>query len=222
MQSRTREGIALCVLEGSLGANERRALADLEKCAAVHAGDWGQYPMCMADGRFDPETVRGLQCAQQNLQGPNPSYWGLAACYAGPKLLDKLRPNTEAVIALECAMTSGGEPAVFASCTGGQLAVRELDKCLQHGIGGKGCFGDNNFFVQAHRALDQTIADAVGKNSVAYQAWQAASSMTDPVQLAKTVNTVVRESGRAAENVKRELSKVVPRIKVKRIRVKLW
>lgn len=135
--------------------------------------------MCMAKDRFDPETVRGLQCAQQNLQGPKPSYWGFAACYAGPKLLDKLRPNTEAVIALECAMTSGGEPVVFASCTGGQLAVRELDKCLQHGIGGKGCFGDNNFFVQAHRALDQTVADAVGKNSVAYQAWQAASSMTD-------------------------------------------
>jgi hypothetical protein len=47
-----------------------------------------------------------------------------------------------------CAISTGGQPYAFAGCVGTQLTLNELQKCLTQGIGGSGCFGDNNTAVK--------------------------------------------------------------------------
>lgn len=79
----------------------------------------------------------------------------------------------EQQIALKCAIQTGGEPEAFALCTGGQLLTRELDKCLEHGIGtDKGCFGPNNDLRKFYDTADNEVRKAFGVNSVAYQSFR--------------------------------------------------
>lgn len=51
--------------------------------------------------------------------------------------------NREAQISAQC-VASNGTPQAAAACMAASLTAEELDKCLSKGIGGDGCFGDNN------------------------------------------------------------------------------
>ena len=53
-----------------------------------------------------------------------------------------LTPEQQVIV--QCALQTGGEPISLTTCVGGQLTMNELSKCLSIGIGGRGCFGDNN------------------------------------------------------------------------------
>lgn len=215
-----KQELSLCMLKTNMGSNERAALASVENCARTHGNNWGQYPVCLSAGQFDDKTRRAIDCAQKNMTTGNPNYWGMASCYAGPQILGGLKPNAEAAMAIECAMASGGEPSTFVSCTSGQLIASELNKCLTHGVGGNGCFGEGNTITKAYDDVGKKIADAFGKNSVAYDAWRVYAATTNPADAAKALNNIAREGSQAAKNVAREAQKVIPRIKVKRIKIK--
>ncbi|MEH3085466.1 MAG: hypothetical protein PGN26_02760 [Xylophilus ampelinus] len=82
--------------------------------------------------------------------------------------------NPELTVAVECAMTSGGEPMTFAGCTGGRLTTMELNKCFTIGVGGNGCFGDNNEIVKGLRAVGVDLQRIMGPNGFAVQNWNNA------------------------------------------------
>lgn len=209
-ESQNREQLSLCLLRENMGQNERAALADAERCYKQYGTNWQQYPVCMASGRFDEKTARALQCLQQNSQTGSFSYWGLAVCYAGPQL----GLNAEAVVAMECAMASGGEPLTFVGCTGGRLAMMELDKCFTVGVGDNGCFGKNNLFTTTINNIGAELGRQFGPNNDVVRAWNDITRGPGKKHEAvRIVNNVTREAGRASKNIKREVKKVLPRIK---------
>jgi hypothetical protein len=58
--------------------------------------------------------------------------------------------NREGQTAAECVSQFGvSKPA--AACVVGRLTIDELNKCFSDGIGGRGCFGDNNTLVSMIR-----------------------------------------------------------------------
>jgi hypothetical protein len=71
----------------------------------------------------------------------------------------------------------------FAGCVGGQLTTTELQKCLALGIGGAGCFGNNNAIVKAIGDAWKGVAG--GPNSV----------FNNPGQLAGGPNSVINNPG---------------------------
>lgn len=76
-----------------------------------------------------------------------PSYQGGAQqnAYSNgqPGGLPSLQMNREAQISAQC-VASNGVTQAGAACIAANLTAEELDKCLSKGIGGDGCFGDNN------------------------------------------------------------------------------
>lgn len=215
-----KEALSMCMLKTTLGSSERAALSRVEDCARQYGNNWNQYPVCMASGQFDEKTQLAVSCAQQNIRNGSADYWGMAACYAGPQFLNSVQPNAETMVAIECAMGSGGEPTTFVGCTSGRLMASELQKCLTDGIGGKGCFGDGNTITQAYNKVGKEIENAFGKNSVVADAWKVYAATTNPADAAKAMNNIVREAGTAGQNIAREAQKVLPRIKIKRIKIK--
>lgn len=103
----------------------------------------------MANQNFDPRTAAAVNCVRQQAQQANALAWSVAGCAAG----GALNLNPELTVAMECAMSSGGEPMTFAGCAGGRLTVMELNKCFTIGVGGNGCFADNNEIVKGLRAV---------------------------------------------------------------------
>ena len=63
---------------------------------------------------------------------------------AGQTVLDK-NLNADQQIVVQCVVETGGAPWAAAGCAATRLTVKELNKCINNGIGGSnGCFGDNN------------------------------------------------------------------------------
>lgn len=209
-ESGSRDQLALCLLRENMGQRERAALANAESCYQRYGNNWQQYPLCMASNQFDERTARALHCLQQNSQTGSVSYWGMAVCYAGPQL----GFNPEAIVAMECAMASGGDPLTFVGCTGGRLAMTELDRCFTVGVGDDGCFGKNNVFTKTINNIGVEIGRQLGPNNEVVRAWNDLTRGPGKNHEAiKAVNNFARESGSARENIKREVKKVLPRIK---------
>lgn len=155
-----------------LGRSECQALGQVEQCYRQHGMNWSQYALSLAQQNFDPKTAVAVECLRQQVQSANTSAWAVAGCIAG----QALQLNPEQTVALECAMASGGEPMAFAGCTGGRLATMELNKCFTYGVGGHGCFGDNNEIVKGLRALgvDMDMDKILGPNRFGVRAWKQA------------------------------------------------
>jgi hypothetical protein len=220
--------VSLCILDKQLGAEERKALSQFQTCYAENGQDWDEYPECMAKQRVDPRAIRAIACAREQMSnGQSPSYWQMAACYFGPEIFAKLNLNAETVVAIECATQSGGDPMTFVGCTGGRLTQMELQKCLDDGVGGEGgCFGEGNSLSQAYEKIGNEIANTFGKDSPLHLLWQGATVSNNPAQAIKVLDDVSREVGKAGpatvdaitkgvNNITREASKLVPKIKVK-------
>lgn len=209
--------MAICMLKENMGGNERAALDAAQACYQQYGNNWEMYPLCLAADnlKFDEKTARAMQCLQQSTSGGKGfDYLGMGICYAGPELAKGM--NQESLIAMQCAMTSGGDPMTFAGCTGGQLAAMEINKCFTKGIGGDGCFGDGNTLVKTARNIEREIGQHFGPNSLAVEAWNAITTVPGPNHEAvKVVNNVVREMDKAGKNIEKEVRKVIPKIKIK-------
>jgi hypothetical protein len=76
--------------------------------------------------------------------------------------------NEEWRIAAECAVSTGGEPISFASCTAGRLTVQELTKCFNNpkAIGEEGgCFGPNNTIIKYYTNAFHDLTQGPGENN---------------------------------------------------------
>jgi hypothetical protein len=78
-----------------------------------------------------------------------------ASAQLGPQTWADLAPafgvNHESQVAAECVARYGPTKAA-AGCIATQLTMDEIEKCFNDGIGGRGCFGDNNTVVQVLRS----------------------------------------------------------------------
>lgn len=189
----------LCLLGSQLPAGQRESVQSVADCYKVNGTDWSEYPMCMAEKQAGPQTARLINCARQQLQqGQQPDYWTLGYCAFGNAFFN---PNAESAITIQCAIATRGQPAPFAACAGGQLLYRELDKCLKDGIGGDhGCFGKNNSLTKAYDRIEDELRHALGANSVAFKAWEAARLNMDPHKMAEAARKVREELGKAITN----------------------
>lgn len=130
---------------------------------------------CAEDASNNAEVA---ECLSKPFLGSNERYY--ANCLAKNAdsasaavvcaLAKDLTPEQQ--IALNCAMTTGGQPYAFAACTGGQLATREINKCWENGIAtDKGCFGPNNEIRKFWNGVDGTLRTAIGENNELYKAF---------------------------------------------------
>lgn len=205
---------SFCMVGVLGGENEQRIAQTLQSCYSQYGADYGRYPLCMGSAVAGGDAAKLLACVQQ--QQTSVTVMGTAVCY-GSQTLDM---NPEMQIITSCAVTTGGEPYAFAGCAGGQLTTRELDKCLQYGVGGSnGCFGPNNTIVQALNAGGQVLAQQFGPNNDLVQTWN--TTMNDIQygpgpnhEVVRTFSNVTNEVNRGATNIAREVGKALPRIKI--------
>jgi hypothetical protein len=108
----------------------------------------------------------------------------MASC-AGANMFN-LQVNPEQQIAIQCVVSTGGQPYAAAGCIASRLTARELTKCLTDGIGGRGCFGDTNDLVGRNGWVRRTMGQvAGGPNSV----------VNNPDQIWGGDNSFVRNPG---------------------------
>ena len=213
-QSTDQASRAFCLVGVLGGENERRAAAQLQDCFNRYGDDYRRYPLCMGADQVGGDAGRLLACVEQ--QGGNVNLMGTAACYGA----QTLNLNPEMQIVVGCAASTGGEPYAFAGCAGGQLTVREMDKCLQNGVGGSnGCFGPNNTIIQALNAGGQVLTQHFGPNNDLVRTWN--NTMNDIQhgpgpnhEVNRTLSNVTNEVNRAATNVAREVGRAMPRIRI--------
>jgi hypothetical protein len=155
------ECIANNLLANQLTPQQRRLLS----CAMNNDVDSREFAACTARALFGDRLSReanaAIDCAIQS-QGDFQQFGGCAA----NKFLN-LNLNPEQQIAIQCVISSGGQPYVAAGCAASRLTLRELTKCVEHGIGGDGCFGDNNdLFGRNGFVVRNLAALGGGPNSV--------------------------------------------------------
>ena len=125
------------------------------QCALQMGGRPQMLAMCATGPMgIDPEAMRLAECV-----AANPSnFWGAAMCAGGQQL------TAEQQVFAQCAVETGLQPYAFAACATGQLTMNEFQKCFEIGVGGEGCFGNNNEIVKL--VTDFWSGVAGGPNSV--------------------------------------------------------
>lgn len=180
-----------CVGNTQLNAEE----AEVFDCAIRSDGVLGSAAMCISKKRFSPEmrhiyscTERNqgnyskiASCAMENYMTPEQrriyscvmshpeSYAKMAVCAVGPQL------TAEQQVFADCAIKTGMQPYAMAVCVGGTLTVNELQKCIDVGVGGNGCFGDNNTLVLhvQNAWKDVTVGPGSSNDLVGADGWTA-------------------------------------------------
>lgn len=137
-----------CVVGSELTPDQQRIVA----CVEQNRGSYQDMALCAAGTRLSPEQQRIAGCVMNN----RGSYMQMGICAVG----NHLTPEQQAFI--ECAMTSGGQPWAYAGCVGTRLTMNELQKCIDRGIGGDGCFGVNNTAVQLVRNAWKDVTEGPG------------------------------------------------------------
>ncbi len=154
------EDLATCLGSAAMGSRERKLLA-----CATSTGSSEEAVACAAGEYMGKKEQMYLNCAVQN-------QFQMAGT-VGCALSQQIDMNAEMQIAVGCAMTSGGEPMVFATCTAGQLSARELEKCWAHGIAtDQGCFGPNNSIRKFYDSINGEMKRILGANSEAYKMYE--------------------------------------------------
>jgi hypothetical protein len=111
--------------------------------------------LCAASGQLSPEQARLAGCVLNN----RGSYAQMGVCAVGANL------TPEQQVFVECAIQTGGNPYAYAGCVGGRLTLNELDKCLTDGIGGRGCFGENNTLVKTVSNAFKDVTEGPGPSN---------------------------------------------------------
>ncbi len=127
-------GTAVEFVACALGVHLSQDQANAVSCASQNGGDGVAIAECLGRTYLGSDEQRAIECLQQDTD-----VFGFGACIAGGRYL-----TPEQQVLVQCALQTGGEPISLTTCVGGQLTMNELSKCLSIGIGGRGCFGDNN------------------------------------------------------------------------------
>ena len=127
-------GTLACAALANLTPEQQR----LYQCVANNTNSYVAAGACIAGNQLTPEQNRIVGCVLNN----SGSYMQMGVCAAG----NNLTPEQQAFAS--CAISTGGQPYAFAGCVGTQLTLNELQKCMTMGIGGSGCFGENNTVVK--------------------------------------------------------------------------
>ncbi len=157
----------------ALGADEqtKRAAKIIQSCYDA-GSDVSDYALCALEKGGNRDVARAASCVKQQMQSGDASYVGAGLCFAA----GSLNLNPEQRIAVECAVSTGGQPYAFAACAGGRLTVRELTKCFTKGVGGDGCFGPNNEIVKALRTAGIDVNNLANPNGEVIKAWNTVSN----------------------------------------------
>jgi uncharacterized membrane protein len=139
-----------CAVGGLLTPEQRR----IYDCVARNNG-YQNMGLCAAATQLTPEQSRLANCVLSN----RGSYTQMGVCAVGGGL------TPEQQVFVQCAVTSGGQPYAYAGCVGTQLTVNELQKCFTQGVGGNGCFGENNTFVRDIRNALKDVSQGPGPNN---------------------------------------------------------
>lgn len=211
------EAVSICLVGALGGQRERQVAQALSDCRQQYGSNYNQYPLCLARGQVGGDAGKVLACVQQQTQQGQVTFMGTAMCYGA----SSLNLNPEMQIVAQCAVASGGEPYSFAGCAGGQLTTRELNKCFTHGVGGsQGCFGPNNTIVQAFSGVGNYLGQQFGPNNDIVRTWNTAVNDLQHGpgpnhEVVRTFRNIGNEAGRAGENIKREVGKVLPKIRIR-------
>ena len=121
--------------------------------------------------------------------------------------------NDEGKIILECAVEAGGNPKATLACSVGKLTERELSKCLEHGVGGEGCFGDGNFARQAFDEVHRTVESIFGSDNELFKAYDLVHhnvlSPGSGHEAVRLFNTIIKERERVLQTVRALSASVV-------------
>ncbi len=126
--------IAACLATPQL-TNEQRRLAE---CVTRNRTSYGAMATCALSKNLNSTQRRVLECAATH----KTNYLDAGLCSVSSNL------TPEQQVFIRCAIQTGGQPYAMAVCVGGQLTANELQKCVERGIGGNGCFGKNNTLVK--------------------------------------------------------------------------
>lgn len=148
------EKLLECMLNdvGEKDPNVKRIIAAAQ-CFESAGKDSGEFAECIAPRVLNKEAAKAWKCFKKSKS----SAAGLA-CAAGA--------NEELIIAVNCAVATGGQPHATATCIGSKLLEREIGKCFSEGFGGDGCFGKNNFLRKLTDEVKALSSRAFGKNSL--------------------------------------------------------
>jgi len=192
LDAKTVSGAATCAAVGTLTNDQRRMV----QCVAENSNNYVKIGTCLAADRLTPDQRRIADCVMEN----RTSYVGMGICAAGKGLT----PEQQAFA--QCAMTTGGQPYAFAGCVGTQLTLNELDKCMTSGIGGRGCFGDNNTAVKFVTNAFKDITEGPGPSNDLFgrDGWVGrtlGNAASDLQNGAGSNNDIVGEDGWVCENL---------------------
>ncbi len=208
------------VIAKCLAGNDKNETAKLALCLGgdlLPSGVVRQAVACFADGNGDVATTAaclaketlpaGLKdvsklivCAAESQGDP----MGTSICAASDSM------NAELRIALQCAVSSGGEPTASATCTFGRLTMKELQQCSGKKFGDEGCFGKGNEIQKAAKLL---FGSEISSNSVVGQvATFQLNAMRDVIgfyeasfkeggKLLQNISSGVDATGKAAEKL---------------------
>jgi uncharacterized membrane protein len=151
--------IGLCAAQGALTPEQQRVYG----CVANNFNNYINAGLCAASGQLNSDQSRIAGCVLNN--GGN--YVQMGVCAAGNNL------TPEQQVFISCAATTGGQPYAFAGCVGTQLTTNELNKCLTEGIGGHGCFGENNAAVKATVNAWNDVTQGFGSGNEVVKAREA-------------------------------------------------
>ncbi len=208
------EDRTICLFGILGGLKEREIAQKLNECYTTYGNEYSKYPLCLSGNSTDGSLGKVLACMEQQSKQGDVSIMKTAICYGASNL--DMNPETQIIV--ECAIASGGEPYSFAGCAGGQLVSRELDKCLDYGIGGEnGCFGENNDIIKALNNVGNVINFEFGPNNEVSRLWN--NSVRDITEgpgqnheAVKTLRNISNEVGRAKSNIDRELTSTFKKI----------
>jgi hypothetical protein len=173
---------AAALIANCSGGTVSQNAKDVARCVSKFGGDNSKLVGCAAASLLPPEWGPLAECA-----ATSEGAVGLALCIAAPSM------NEEWRIAAECASSTGGEPATFASCTGGRLTMLELQKCLTGEIG-KDCFGPDNTIIAAFSAVGNDLSNCLNGQA-------CLGPNNDLVKAAEALSNGVQDVGKEAQRI---------------------
>jgi Protein of unknown function (DUF1036) len=139
-----------CAVQSEMTDEQRR----IANCVTSNAS-YKQMAICATGVFMTPEQSRVIGC----VTGNRGQWTQMAVCAAGNTL------TPEQQVFASCAISTGGQPYAFAGCVGTQLTLNELQKCIDRGIGGSGCFGQNNETVKFMRNAWKDVTEGPGPSN---------------------------------------------------------
>lgn len=147
--------IAKCLARGVVDDKVLKFAETAQSCWSRESNDAYAATACLAIGNVE-DNGDGMKVAKCVAESGSYDYTTIATCAIAPQM------NPEWQIAMRCAQVSGGVPATFATCAGGELLKKELTQCRGASFAVDPCFGENN---EIRKTL-ASVGIEIGPNSV--------------------------------------------------------